>query len=78
MKCVMKNLQYVMVIVSDEFALCEITRIMWFGSGFRCFGVWIFVTSASENGGTEKDECLAKEIRGKTILDYQMAGPLKH
>ena len=78
MKCVMKNLQYVMVIVLDEFALCELTRIMWFGSDLRGFWVLVFVTAEAGEGEYEKVECLAKGKRRKTGLSYQMAGPLKH
>ena len=78
MKCVMKNLQYVVVIVLDEFVLCELTRIMWFGSDFRCFWVLNFVTAVAGKEGYEKVECLAKGRKGKTGLSSQRAGPLKH
>ena len=78
MKYVMKNLQYVMVIVLDEFALCELTRIMWFGSDLRCFWALVFVTAEAGEEEYEKVECLAKETKEKTGLSYQMAGPFKH
>ena len=67
-----------MVIVLDEFALCELTRIMWFGSDLRCFWVLVFVTAVAVEGEYEKVECLANGTKGKTGLSYQMAGPLKH
>ena len=67
-----------MVIVLDEFALCELTRIMWFGGDLRCFWVLVFVTAEAGEGEYEKVECLAKGTKGKTGLSYQMAGPLKH
>ena len=67
-----------MVIVLDEFALCELTRIMWFGSDLRGFWVLVFVTAEAGEGEYEKVECLAKGIKRKTGLNYQMAGPLNH
>ena len=67
-----------MVIVLDEFALCELTRIMWFGSDLRGFWVLKFVTAEAGKERDEKVECLAKGRKGKTGLSSQRAGPLKH
>ena len=74
----MKNLQYVMVIVLDKFALCELTRIKWIRGWFLSFWGLEFVTASANGRGVGKVECLAKETRGKTGWNYQMAGPLKH
>jgi hypothetical protein len=74
----MKNLQYVMVIVLGEFALCELSRIMWFGSDLMCFWVLVFVIAAAGEERYEIVECLANGTRRKTGLSSQMAGPLKH
>ena len=79
-----------MVIVLDEFALCELTRIMWFGSDLRGFWVLVFVTAEAVEGVYEKVECLAKETRRvgtiiwpaplniKGAALHLAAGPLKH
>ena len=78
MKCVMKNLQYVMVIVLDEFAVYELTRIKWIRGWLLSFWGLEFVTAAANGRDVGKVECLAKETRGKTYWNNQMAGPLKH
>ena len=78
--------------VLDEFALCELTRIMWFGSDLRGFWVFVFVTAEAVEGGMkmwsvwqkEKEEKRVWAIRWPAPLNIKgaalhlAAGPLKH